>query len=88
MPKINNNTAQMHSNALVRSRRPACSSRNSGNSQGPTSSNSTITGTASRNTEPHQKNASMTPPTSGPIALPTIKPVIQMVIARVRSCST
>ena len=36
-------------------------------------SSSTITGTASRNTEPHQKCSSSTPPTTGPSAMPTEK---------------
>ena len=29
-----------------------------------------MTGTLTRKTEPHQKNSSITPPTSGPIAPP------------------
>ena len=75
------------SRALRKSWRPACSSRNSGNNNGPHTNNSAITGTPSKNTEPHQKNSSRAPPTSGPMALPTIKPVIHTVIATVRSCS-
>ena len=43
-----------------------------------------MTGTASRNTEPHQKNWSRKPPTSGPMAAPTEKLEIQMPIANVR----
>ena len=62
----------------TRSSRPGSGSRYSGSSRGPTTSSSTITGTASRNTEPHQKLSSSTPPTSGPIAAPTEKLVIQI----------
>jgi hypothetical protein len=57
--------------ALVRSSRPAPGSRNSGNSSGPSTSSSAITGTPSRNTEPHQKCCSSSPPSRGPIAAPT-----------------
>jgi hypothetical protein len=42
----------------------------------------------SRNTEPHQKCTSNTPPTSGPIAVPVIKLVIQAEIATVRCCAS
>jgi hypothetical protein len=41
-------------------------------------------GTASRNTEPHQKRSSNTPPTSGPIASPTEKLAPQTPMAAVR----
>ena len=63
---------------------PASGSRNSGSSTGPTSSSNTITGTAGRNTEPHQKCSSSAPPTSGPIAAPTEKLVIHTPTAKVR----
>ena len=43
-----------------------------------------ITGTARRNTEPHQKNSSSTPPSSGPRAAPTEKLVAHTPIANVR----
>src|SRR5439155_6976161 len=57
--------------ALNRSSRPAWGSRNSGSSTGPSTRSSSITGTPSRNTEPHQKYCRRTPPSSGPIAPPT-----------------
>ena len=43
-----------------------------------------MTGTASRNTEPHQKFSSRIPPTTGPIALPAEKAEIQTAIATER----
>ena len=43
-----------------------------------------MTGTASRKTDPHQKYSSSDPPTSGPIAPPSEKLVIQTPIAVVR----
>jgi hypothetical protein len=49
---------------------------------------SAITGTARRNTEPQLKLWSRTPPTSGPIAAPTEKLVIQIPIATVRCLSS
>ena len=70
--------------ALTRSSRPARESRNSGSSSGPSTSSSAITGTASRNTEPHQNHSSSTPPSSGPIAPPTEKAVIHTEMATVR----
>ncbi|GHA47527.1 hypothetical protein GCM10010329_82500 [Streptomyces spiroverticillatus] len=45
-----------------------------------------MTGTATRNTEPHQKTSSRTPPTSGPTAPPSMKLVIHTVMAKLR-CS-
>ena len=47
-------------------------------------SSSTITGSAGRNTEPHQKYSSSRPPTSGPTAAPAEKLAIQTPIASVR----
>lgn len=44
-----------------------------------------ITGTAMRNTDPHQNTSSSAPPTSGPIAAPVEKLITQMLIAVVRS---
>ena len=70
--------------ALTRSKRPASGLRNSGSSTGPTTSSSAITGTASRNTEPHQKKWSSSPPSSGPSAPPSEKLVTQTPIANVR----
>src|SRR5207244_394980 len=61
----------LFSAALNRSSRPAWGSRNSGRRIGPSTSRSSITGTPIRNTEPHQKYCSSTPPSSGPIAPPT-----------------
>ena len=68
--------------------RPAAGSRYSGSRLGPTSSSSAITGIASRNTEPHQKNSSIAPPISGPIAPPSEKLAIQMPIANWRCCGS
>src|SRR5688572_4892029 len=65
--------------------RPAFSSRYSGKSDGATASSSTITGTAIRNTDPHQNQLSSKPPISGPIAPPAEKLDIHMPIAKVRS---
>ena len=44
-----------------------------------------MTGSATRNTEPHQKRSSSSPPISGPTAAPVEKLVIQTPIANVRS---
>jgi hypothetical protein len=71
--------------ALMRSRRPASGSRYSGSTRGPITSSAAMTGRASRNTEPHQKNSSMRPPRTGPIALPAEKAPIQTPIATERS---
>jgi hypothetical protein len=78
--------AASESAALCGSSRPACGSLNSGKSRGPTASSSTITGTPSRNTEPHQKYSSTIPPSNGPMAAPTEKLVTQIPMATVR-CS-
>ena len=78
-------TASSDSAALTRSMRPAFSSRYSGNRNGATASRSTITGTAIRNTEPHQNQVSSRPPISGPIAPPAEKLDIQTPMAKVRS---
>ena len=83
-PKITASTASSDSTALIGSRRPAAGSRYSGKSRGPTISSSTITGTPMRKTAPHQNISSTMPPTSGPIAPPTEKLVIQTPIAVVR----
>ena len=77
-------TATTDKAALTRSSRPARGSRNSGSSSGPSTSSSVITGTASRNTEPHQNHSSSTPPTSGPTAPPAEKLVIHTATATVR----
>ena len=69
---------------LSRSSRPAFGSLYSGSVIGPRISSSATTGSASRKTEPHQKNSSITPPSSGPIALPAEKAEIQTAIARDR----
>ena len=81
-------TANKDRATLTRSMRPAFGSLYSGSSDGPTINSSAITGKASRNTEPHQKNSSRTPPTSGPIALPTEKLAIQTPIANCRCRSS
>ena len=48
----------------------------------------TTTGTLMRNTEPHQKNSSSTPPTTGPSAAPAEATEAQMPMARARSRSS
>ena len=48
-------------------------------------SSSTIAGTPSRNTEPHQKCSSSTPPTIGPMIAPTVKHPAHSPIASARS---
>jgi hypothetical protein len=47
-----------------------------------------MTGTASKNAAPHQKNSSTRPPSNGPIAAPTEKLVIQTAMAVVRCCGS
>ncbi len=84
IPKITASTAQIESPALARSNRPGSVTLNSGSSSGPSRSSSTIAGTASRNTEPHQKCCSSIPPRSGPRMPPIEKLVVQMPIATVR----
>ena len=74
-------TASTDMAALTRSSRPAAGSRYSGRTRGPSSSRAAITGRASRNTDPHQKNSSIAPPSTGPMALPAEKAPIQNPIA-------
>lgn len=74
---------------LTRSSRVAAGSRsrgwgNSGSSIGPVTSRTSMTGTPSRNTDPHQKFASRTPPTTGPMAMPPTKQLIHTAIAAPR----
>ena len=83
-PRMTRSTAAIERTALAISGRPALGFRYSGRSRGPTTRRSTITGTATRNTEPHQKCSSSTPPISGPIAPPSEKLVAQTPIATVR----
>jgi len=83
-PKTTASTASRSMATLARSSRPASSARNSGSTRGPRTSSRAITGTASRNTEPHQKCSRSTPPSTGPIAPPAEKLVIQMAMAVVR----
>lgn len=80
-PKITARTATSDIPALGISNRPGAGSRNSGSSRGAMTSSTAITGTASRNTDPHQRYSSMNPPTSGPIAAPTEKLMAQIPIA-------
>ena len=77
-------TAASDSPALGRSSRPGWGFLNSGSSIGPSTSSSAMTGTASRNTEPHQNHLSSTPPSSGPIAPPAEKLVIHTEMASFR----
>ena len=74
-------TASTDMAADTRSRRPASGSRNSGSRAGPSASSSAITGTAIRNTEPHQKRSSSSPPSSGPAAAPAEKLATQTPMA-------
>src|SRR4029450_13316186 len=64
---------------------PAVGARAPGRRLGPTMRSNAITGTLMRNTDPHQKYWSMTPPNNGPIAPPREKLMIQTLIAVVRS---
>jgi hypothetical protein len=59
-------------------------SRYSGSSSGPATSSRAITGTASRNTDPHQKNSSSNPPSRGPTAPPAEKLETHTAMANVR----
>jgi hypothetical protein len=70
--------------ALSRSSRPASGSRYSGSTRGPRIRSAAMTGRASRNTDPHQKYSSITPPSTGPMALPAEKLPIQTPMAAVR----
>jgi len=81
MPNTTVSTATSSRAALAGSSRPASGARYSGSTRGPSSSSSAITGTASRNTEPHQKRSSSTPPSSGPTAPPAEKLVIHTPMA-------
>src|SRR3954463_540324 len=64
---------------------PACGSLESGTSRYPATSASTTTGTFTRNTEPHQKCCSSTPPAIGPTAMPMADTPAQTPIALARS---
>ena len=59
-----------------------------GSVRGPIASRSPIAATLGRNTDPHQKCWSKAPPTSGPIAAPAAKELIQIPIAVVRCRSS
>ena len=77
-------TAANDSAALTRSSRPASGSRYSGSVIGPSTTTRSITGTASKNTEPHQNHSSSTPPSNGPTAPPAEKLEIHTPTASVR----
>src|SRR5690606_18374329 len=75
--------AASESATLVRSMRPTASGlRNSGSSSGPATISTAMTGTASRNTEPHHQRLRSTPPITGPSAPPANMQVAQTEIAR------
>ena len=78
-------TAALASAALGTSGLPAFGSRYSGSRNGPTASSRIMTGTLSKNTAPHEKYSRIAPPSSGPIAPPSEKAMIQILIAVVRS---
>ncbi len=63
---------------------PASPLENSGSTNGPTTSTIAITGTASRNTLPHQKCSRSTPPRTGPSAAPPNRQVAQIEMATPR----
>ncbi len=67
--------------ALMRSGRETDSSRYSGSTSGPNTISSSMTGTPSRKTEPHQNSSRNMPPTSGPITVPRPKKPVQAPIA-------
>ena len=58
--------------------------RDSGSNAGARARSASITGTLTRNTEPHQACSSSTPPTTGPSAAPAANPVAQIASARRR----
>ena len=73
---------------LSRSRPATRRLRYSGTRRGASSTSTTITGTFTRNTEPHQKYSSSSPPTIGPSAIPPETLAVQIPIARVRSAGS
>ncbi|PKD22293.1 hypothetical protein AO056_04390 [Aeromonas hydrophila] len=77
-------TAASDSPTLARSMRPADGSRYSGRKRGASASVSAITGMLSQNTDPQWKYSSSTPPTSGPMALPSENVAIHTPIANWR----
>src|SRR5436190_24338595 len=77
--------AALASPALSTSGLPALGSRYSGRRNGPTASSRIMTGTLIKNTAPHEKYSRIAPPSSGPIAPPSEKAMIQILIAVVRS---
>jgi hypothetical protein len=85
-PKMTARTAAIDMTALSGSSRPASGSLYSGSTRGPRRRSAAITGSARRNTEPHQKNSRRIPPRTGPTALPAENAPIQtpMAIERCR----
>src|SRR3954468_732660 len=81
-------TEQADNRGLSQSIEVRCSERNSGNSNGPSSSSSAMTGTPIKNADPHQKRSSRSPPATGPMAAPVEKLVAQTPIANVRSLAS
>ena len=63
---------------------PGWGLRDSGSSNGAAIRNAISTGTASKNTEPHQKWLSRKPPAMGPRAAPALNPAVQIAMARLR----
>lgn len=72
------------SSTLSGSIRPGSGLRYSGSRNGPAASSSSITGTPSRNTAPHQNHSSSSPPTEGPTAAPLAKHAIHTAMAKPR----
>lgn len=65
-----------HSAALPRSIRLLDGFRNSGSSRGAANNVSSMTGTPSRNTEPHHQCSTINPPINGAMAIPPRKHVM------------
>jgi hypothetical protein len=85
MPWTSATMAVMISAALGTSTGPGAGLRDSGTSTGARTSSGSSTGTARRNTDPHQKCWSRNPPTTGPRIPPAEKPVAHTAMA-VRRC--
>ena len=78
----------IEASAAAQSQRPCTASRSSGSRRAPTMSRTASTGRLIRNTEPHQKRSSSTPPTIGPTAAPPAAIALHKPMARVRSRAT
>ena len=77
--------ASIDSALETRSRRCGDGFFDSGSTHHPRAITASMTGTFTRNTDPHQKCSSSSPPTTGPSAMPLAAAADQTAIARVRS---